>query len=150
MRFTIAIIILAVLFASLGSGQEPASKASDDAVVYVYATKHIKGILGRVTASVLLDDKLIAKLDSKRYFVIHLAPGHHTFSGTTKTMGGVDVNFEVGKTYYLKMGWEYDTKAGPASSGITLAPPESALFDLKQLKPIERRDIRDPRVKTEP
>ena len=46
MRFTIAIIILAVLFASLGSGQEPASKASDDAVVYVYATKHIKGILG--------------------------------------------------------------------------------------------------------
>jgi len=50
MRFTIAIIILAVLFVSLGSGQEPASKASDDAVVYVYATKHIKGILGRVTA----------------------------------------------------------------------------------------------------
>jgi len=143
-------MISAVLFVSLGSGQEPASKTSDDALVYVYATKHIKGILGRVTASVLLDDKLIAKLDSKRYFIIHLPPGHHTFSGTTKSMGGVDVNFEVGKTYYLKMGWEYDTKAGPASNGITLAPPESALFDLKQLKPIERRDIRDPRVKSEP
>ncbi|HLR05142.1 MAG TPA: hypothetical protein VK117_04975, partial [Pyrinomonadaceae bacterium] len=73
MRFTIAIIILAVLF-SFGIAQEPAPKSNNDAVVYVYATKHIKSMLGRVTASVWLDDKLIAKLDSKRYFVIHLPP----------------------------------------------------------------------------
>lgn len=145
-----AAIILLLVF-GIAVSQEPSSKADEAAVVYVYATKQVRSILGSgPTASILLDDKLIAKLGSKRYFVIRLPPGHHTFSGSTKGKGGVDINFEAGKTYYLKTGWEYDTRIGPASSGIVPSPPESALFDLKQCKPIETRDIRDPRVKADP
>ena|SRR2546422_4662840 len=142
----LSVILLCLTLFNSATSQEP-TKPTDVATIYVYSTKHIKAALGRVTASVLMDGKLIAKLDSKRYFVIQVPPGRHTFSGTTKSLGGVDLNFEAGKTYYLKMGWEYDTKIGPASSGITVSPPESALFDLKQMKPIESRDIRDPRVK---
>jgi hypothetical protein len=43
-----------------------------------------------VTASIYLDDKLIAKLPNGRYFAVLVEPGTHSIYGKPKKRGGVE------------------------------------------------------------
>ena len=134
----------AVLFlAATAVAQESNSVQSGEATVYLYSTQKTKEIAFRVTASIYLDDKLIAKLPNGRYFVVTVQPGTHSFYGKSKKRGGVEANFEAGKYYYLRLGWE----GSLTPNGLTVSPPDNARFDLKHSKPIEEKDIRDSRVK---
>jgi Protein of unknown function (DUF2846) len=110
------------------------------AKVYVYQLKHVK-TLGRVAPPVYLDDKEIAKLDGERFFVVRLAPGRHTFRLKDKKRGGIEMEFKAGETYYVRMEMREGTTVGP--SGLTLVPLENATYELKQMKPIKPKDIKD-------
>jgi hypothetical protein len=146
LRWAVKLIIaFALSFLSFAAATEQTSTSpqGDEAKVYVYASQKTKEIAFRVTASIYLDDKLIAKLPNGRYFLVSVTPGTHSFYGKSKKRGGVEANFEAGKFYYLRLGWE----GSLTPNGLSVSPPDNARFDLKHSKPIDEKDIRDPRVR---
>lgn len=113
------------------------------ATVYVYQPRHVR-TLGKVAPAVFLDDKLIAKLDGTRFFVVKLQPGKHVFRLKDKKRGGVEMGFEANKTYYIRMDMREGFTVG--ASGLTVIAPEQGSYEIKQMKPIEKGDIKDPSV----
>ncbi len=57
---------------------------------------------GRGKASVYLDGERIADLREKRYFVIAVKPGGHTFNIAKRDQGGLFFNTIGGRHYYVK------------------------------------------------
>jgi hypothetical protein len=128
-------------------GRQDAAPA-DKATVYVYSYRHVR-TLGRVAPPVYLDGKVLAKLDGARFFVARLEPGTHSLHLKDKKRGGIELDFKAGETYYVRMDMREGTTVGPA--GLTLVPKENAEFDLKQMKPADKGDIKDKeRVSTPP
>jgi uncharacterized protein DUF2846 len=132
------VLILALLLAI------PFPSVQDDKVtVYVYSLKHVK-TLWRAAFPVYIDDKQVAKLDGERYFVAKLSPGKHVFRLKDKKRGGLDLKFEAGKTYYVRMEMREGATVGPV--GLTLVPIENATYEIKQMKSINKGDIKDPLI----
>lgn len=132
------LLILSLLFQS---------QEQTKAKVYVYQLRHVRTI-GKVAPAVWLDDKIIAKLDGTRYFVVNLEPGHHIFRLTDKKRGGIEMDFKAGETYYIRMEMKESDKVG--ATGLTLVPIENATYEMKQMRPIVENDIRDPSVVSVP
>jgi len=148
--FAAALLLLAHQTYAYGSGRpRPQDTApTNKATVYVYSYRHVR-TLGRVAPPVYLDGKVLAKLDGARFFVVRLEPGTHSFHLKDKKRGGIELDFKAGETYYVRMDMREGTTVGPA--GLTLVPKENAEFDLKQMKPGDKGDIKDKeRVSTSP
>lgn len=127
-------------YAQTESTDKTGDKLSGKAVVYFYSLKTIK-TLGQVKKPIFLDDSEIADIRPERFFIVLLEPGKHNFRLKDKKFGGIEMEFEAGKTYYIKMGWQADAMLKP--SGISLSPLESGAFDIKQLKPVDRKNIKN-------
>lgn len=110
------------------------------AIVYFYSYATTT-TLGRVKKPVFLDDAEIAQIRPERFFIALVEPGKHTFRLKNKKFGGIEMDFEAGKTYYIRINWESEGKLKPA--GIVLMPPESGAYDIKQLRPVGRENIKD-------
>lgn len=134
------IALMSFLSAGLLSAQ---TKPNDKAIVYVYSYKHIK-TLGRVAPPVYLDDKVLAKLDGERYFIVLVSPGTHKFNLKDKKRGGIEAEFLAGETYYIRMNMREGVTVGP--SGLVLMPKENGTFDIKEMKPIKKDDIKAPDI----
>jgi len=148
--FAAALLLLAHPVYAHGSRQPRRQDAppADKATVYVYSYRHVR-TLGRVAPPVYLDGKVLAKLDGARFFVIRLEPGTHSLHLKDKKRGGIELDFKSWETYYVRMDMREGTTVGPA--GLTLVPKENAEFDLKQMKPAGKGDIKDrERVSTSP
>lgn len=132
------ILILALLLAF------PAPNYQEEkATVYVYSLQHVK-TLWRAAFDVYIDEKKVAKLDGERVFVVRLVPGRHVFRSKDKKRGGLDMEFEAGKTYHVRMDMREGATVGPA--GFSLVPIENATYELKRMKPIKKGDIKDPDI----
>ncbi len=133
------IIIFVILTALLCAGAF-AQNDQNYATVYIYQLHHGR-TLGRVAFPVYYDEKLIAKLDGERYFLMKVPAGNHVFRSKNKRDGGVEMVFEASKTYYLKM----DTKTDMTlrSPHMILVPVENGAYEVKQMKPISAKDIVD-------
>lgn len=148
--FAVALLFLVHPAYAHGSGRprQQVTTPADKATVYVYSYRHVR-TLGRVAPPVYLDGKVLAKLDGARFFVVRLEPGTHSFHLKDKKRGGIELDFKAGETYYVRMDMREGTTVGPA--GLTLVPKENAEFDLKQMKPADKGDIKDKeRVSTSP
>jgi Protein of unknown function (DUF2846) len=138
------LIVLIFSFSIFGQTEkENINKLSGKAIVYFYSLKTIK-TLGQVKKPIFLDDKEIADVRPERYFIVLIEPGNHNFRLKDKKFGGIEMNFEAGKIYYIKMGWQADAMLKP--SGISRVEPESGAFDIKQLKPVDEKNIKDKTV----
>jgi hypothetical protein len=131
-------IVFAVLVFIPAQAQQ--SLRSDRATVFVYSYRHVR-TLGRVAPPVYLNEKMLAKLDGARFFVVTLEPGIYKFHLKDKKRGGIEAEFKAGQVYFIRMDMREGTTVGPA--GLTLVPKENAQFDLKQMKPINDKDIKD-------
>jgi hypothetical protein len=134
--------MMKVLFLSLAllAALPARPQESDKATVYVYSYRHVR-TLGKVAPPVYVDGQVLAKLDGARYFVVKLEPGVHAFHLKDKKRGGVEMEFKAGETYYIRMEKREGATVGP--SGLIIVPKENAEFDLKQMKPIGKGDIKD-------
>jgi hypothetical protein len=122
--------------------------STDKATIYVYSYRHIR-TLGRVAPPVYLDGKVLAKLDGARFFIVRVEPGTHSLHLKDKKRGGIKMDFKAGETYYIRMEMREGATVGPA--GLVLVPKENAEFDLKQMKPADKGDIKDKdKVSTSP
>lgn len=121
-----------------------AVQSDNRATVIVYQTPHAR-MMKRAAPEVYVDDKLTAKLDGGRYFVLKLASGLHTFRSKNKKNGGAEIEIKAGETYYLRLTMEH-TGYFLKFSGIETVPPEQGGYTVKQLKPIHEDDIKDPTI----
>ena len=149
MKTRLPIIVLLSTFLSISINAQTLSR--DDvpgtATVYIYKTWHA-ATLWRAAFAVYLDDKMIVRLDRGIYCVVHIDPGTHQLSTKDKKSGGLEINVEAGKIYYVRM--QTDTGAQVTHPRLSIPTPEESAFDLKQMKPIAAGDIKDKSVASIP
>lgn len=135
----LAALVLLCLFVSLHAQEMPKASA-DSATVYVYQLHHVR-TLGRVAPPVFIDEREVAKLDGQRYFVAHLPAGTHSFRSKDKNKGGVEFELKAGGVYYVRM----DMQEGSTVHGAHMVhvPDESGTYEIKEMRPIARGDIKD-------
>ena len=130
-----ALLLLCLLFPL----QEPPK-----VTVYVIESTRAKTI-GRKTFPVYVDESQVCDLDGGRYVALSLPVGEHTFHSKSKKKGGIALDLKAGETYYLRLSVEegaYFLRDG----GISLLPKEEGLYSLKQMKPINMKDVKNPAI----
>ena len=137
----LATFCVVLCFYGIVCGQEPPKTNQNKAIVYIYS-RDAPMVLGTLKPPIFLDDKEIAKLPPQRFFIVIIDPGKHSLHfKKSKKSGGVEMNFEVGKVYYLRVGWKAGFTVRP--DGLDPVPEGVANFDLKEMKPIGEKDIKD-------
>lgn len=111
------------------------------ATVYIYKTWHVN-TLWRAAFAVYIDEKMSARLDRGIFLEARLPAGKHSFHSKDKKSGGVELNLEAGKVYYLRLQTDSGTQVTHAR--INIPSKEESDYDIKQMKPIEKKDIKDP------
>lgn len=138
------ILLVAALLLSSWPQDSAGELSPDDrtgtATVYIYKTWH-GATLWRAAFAVYLDNKMIVRLDRGIYCVVHISPGSHQLSTKDKKAGGLEINFEAGKIYYVRM--QTDSGAQVTHPRLSVPTPEESAFDLKQMKPVAAGDIKD-------
>ena len=134
---TLKITLVLLFFLLPVFAQESTNKIKG--TIYIYKTWHA-GTLWRAAFAVYLDDKMIARLDRGIYLVAEVAPGKHSFSTKNKKSGGVELDIKAGEVYVLRL--STDSGAQVTHPSLSLPAPEQYKFDLKQMKPIEKGDIK--------
>ncbi|HEX9960576.1 MAG TPA: DUF2846 domain-containing protein [Pyrinomonadaceae bacterium] len=119
---------------------ETRPKLSDKAIVYFYSLSAITTLV-RVNKPVFLDDKEIADIRPEKYFIVLLEPGTHTFRMKKKKIGGIEMNFQAGQTYYIRVNWATGNIVRPVS--LSRIETESGAYDIKQLQPVKPENITD-------
>lgn len=117
------------------------SKTEGKAIVYVYSNKTTT-TFGMVKKPVFMDDMELADVRPAHYFIVLVDPGKHSFHLKKKKFGGVEMDFEAGKTYYLRLEWRNHTMIG----NFGIVAPENAAFDLKQMKPVDQNNIKNTKL----
>lgn len=133
--------LLLILALSLTIQQKAATAT---ATIYVYQTPHAR-MLKRAAPDVFCNGAKLAELDGGRYFVLHLPPGEYAFHSKNRKNGGAQLNVEAGETYYLRLEMEH-TGYFLKFSGISVVQSEQGAFTVKQLRPIQEKYVKDPRV----
>lgn len=110
------------------------------ATIYVYALT-ASSTIGTVKKSVYLDGKEIAQIRPERFFIAAVEAGRHTMHFQNKKFGGVEMDFQAGTVYYLRIGWKVGLSIKP--NGITVMPAESGAFEIKQLKTVDKGQVKD-------
>jgi hypothetical protein len=146
-RLPIIVLLFTLLSISINAQTPSPDDVPGTATVYIYKTWHA-ATLWRAAFAVYLDDKMIVRLDRGIYCVVHISPGTHQLSTKDKKSGGLEINFEAGKIYYVRM--QTDTGAQVTHPRLSIPTPEESTFDLKQMKPIATGDIKDKTVASVP
>ena len=135
-------LILLSAFACFAQSADQTS-LSGKAVVYFYSLS-TSTTLGQIRKPVFLDDLELADIRPERYFIVLVEPGKHSFHLKKKKFGGIEMNFETGKTYYLRIDWRTGGIVAPA--GITLVEAESGGYDIRQLRPVDEKNIENKEI----
>ncbi len=140
---TITIALTLVAFFACTSETRSQVANEGKAIVYFYSLA-ASTTMGRVKKPVFLDDKEIAEIRPEHFFIVLVEPGSHVFRLKNKKFGGVEMDFQAGKIYYLRMGWATNGVLKP--TGITLVAAESGAYDVKQLEPVGKENIKDTKI----
>jgi hypothetical protein len=116
-------------------------RAQEKATVYIYEPPH-KTMIGRVAPLIFCDEKPLAEIPGGRFFIAKLDSGVHTFRSKDRKKGGVEIDLKSAATYYLKVRLDADGYF-LRYAGIELVPEANGRYDIKQLKPIDKKDVKD-------
>lgn len=133
MRTLTSLLLLPFLFTT-------ALPQENKAIVYIYRRSAKSS---RVSPTVVLDGKKLAKLDEGRYFLVKLEPGDYSFTTESKTSKPIPLSVAAGKTYYLRL----DTTriVYTVKSHLILEAAEDAEREMESIRPINANDIIDRR-----
>lgn len=117
----------------------PFSGASPSlATCYLYRPRVYRGSAERI--GIFIDGTMAANLVNGRWVALQVAPGHHVIR-PKDNQSGAEVDMEAGKEYYFKTSWG---EAGMFHGAHKLLVPvmkEEAIYEIKQLKPLDQQDI---------
>lgn len=135
------LLLLIAIVIAIGSISVTAQSSTETkAVIYVYSFN--VSALGTVRKTVYLDGKPLADVTPGRYFVAVIDPGEHELRWKEKNRGGILKEFMAGQVYYLRAGWN-EGGMMIKTAGLDLVAPENGSFDIKQLRPVEAKNIKD-------
>lgn len=135
------ILTMLLLLAATTFGQQ---SRNDKAIVYVYSYSTTTTI-GQIRKPVFLDGKEIADIRPERFFIALVEPGKHIFHLKNKKFGGIEKDFQAGTTYYIRIDWRNNGLAIVPGGFLTM-PAENGAFDIKQLRPIDKGNVKDSAV----
>lgn len=136
-------VLLLICLTFAGSGLVIGQEApKDKAVVYVYAYVLGSGSIGTVRKSLLLDGKKLAAVTPGRYFIGVIEPGLRSLHYDDKKRGGLEYDFKAGTISYVRADFR-DNGFTIKANGLELVGKETGSFDIKQLRPVEMRNIKD-------
>ncbi len=119
--------------------------AEEQSTIYVYRVRQFNASLRKLT--VLCDGKEVALLQNGRYFVMKVPAGEHMISDK-KLPYNVKLKTEPGREYFVQAGWQIQFTNGHPRFSVT--DPQFGKDELKELKLLDKDQVRDPRLVVEP
>jgi hypothetical protein len=125
-----------------GLTAERQERQSDQALLVLYRTKKRTG--RTATPIVYVDDVDVARLDNGRFFSLYLKPGTHEIKSDMANHPPIQVDASPGDVFYLEMTMMVGAHQG--TGRFFQAPIDTALNEIKKLKPLDRKWVRDSRI----
>lgn len=113
---------------------------SGQSTVYVYRYKQFEG--SALSPSVFCDDGQLARMENGRFFVVHIAPGRHSFR-SNDAQSGIELDAKAGEKYFIRV--EIVTGMMKGHGRLVLTPSEQGSYELKSkhLKALDADKVTD-------
>jgi hypothetical protein len=149
MNRSIRIIICCnLLLAALAAAQQPSTRSNDAANSVTPPQGTAKCVLYRhrlargsaVRIGLFIDGVQAANIVNGRWVSLDVPAGHHTIK-PKDDQSGLEMELEAGKTYYVLTWWGEEGMFHAAHKMVTLVAPEQGAYEVKQLKPLDEKDV---------
>ncbi len=105
---------------------------------YFYRPRLYRGSAVRI--GIFVDGAMAVNLVNGRWASIQLPAGHHVIK-PKDDQSGIEIDMESGQSYYIRSGWGEVGFFHGAHKNIMLMMKEQANYEIKQLKPLDDKDI---------
>lgn len=105
---------------------------------YFYRPRLYRGSAVRI--GIFVDGTMAVNLVNGRWASIQLPPGHHVIK-PKDDQSGIEIDMEPGQSYYVRSGWGEQGFFHGAHKNIMLMMKEQANYEIKQLKPLDEKDV---------
>jgi hypothetical protein len=107
------------------------------AACYIYRPRINRGAGERI--GLFIDGTMAANVVNGRWVSLQVPPGHHAIK-PKDNQSGAEVDMEPGKEYYFKTSWGEQGMFHGAHKLLIPVMKEQAVYEIKQLKPLDRAD----------
>src|SRR5215469_15839428 len=118
--------------------EAPAKPADGMSTCYFYRPRLYRGSAVRI--GIFVDGTMAVNLVNGRWGSIQLPAGHHVIK-PKDDQSGIEIDMEPGQSYYIRSGWGEVGFFHGAHKNIMLMMKEQANYEIKQLKPLDDRDV---------
>lgn len=145
MKSSLFSLLIILIFVCASFGQSDLKNP----VVYVYGDS-ATNTLDKIKPMIFLDGAEIAQIRPEHYFIAILPEGEHSLHFKEKKRGGILMNFEKGKTYFLKVTFSDAKsrflKASIRPTGIEEVQEKAAGFVINEIKTVDPENIKNNKI----
>jgi hypothetical protein len=119
--------------------QTPTSSLSEIAIVYFYRVEEVNALDSR-KAEVKFEGRELLQMPENNFVGFRFAPGKYGLRMRQK-QSEILLSVEAGKRYFVRVS---QTVAGFGfNQSLTLMPGEQAIYQMRDMKPLEDKNIKD-------
>jgi len=115
-----------------------AAAAEGMSTLYFYRPRLYRGSAVRI--GLFVDGTMAVNLVNGRWGAIQIAAGHHIIK-PKDDQSGIEIDAEPGQSYYFRSGWGENGLFHGAHKNIMIVMKEQATYEIKQLKPLDDKDV---------
>jgi len=112
--------------------------------VYFYRPRLYRGSTTRI--GIFIDATMAVNMVNGRWASIQIPAGHHVVR-PKDDQSGIEIDMEPGQSYYFRSGWGEAGMFHGAHKNLMLMMKEQAAYEIKQLKPLDDKDVTWPATK---
>ncbi len=106
--------------------------------LYFYRPRLYRG--SGVRIGLFVDGAMAVNLVNGRWGSIQIPAGHHVIK-PKDDQSGIEIDAEPGQSYYFRSGWGENGLFHGAHKNIMIVMKEQASYEIKQLKPLDDKDV---------
>jgi hypothetical protein len=115
--------------------------------LYFYRPRLYRGSAVRI--GIFVDGTMAVNLVNGRWASIQIPAGHHVIK-PKDDQSGIEIDAEPGQSYYFRNGWGEAGLFHNAHKNIMIVMKEQATYEIKQLKPLDEKDLVWPTAQAAP
>jgi hypothetical protein len=116
----------------------PGRPAQTMSTCYFYRPRLYRGSAVRI--GIFIDGTMAVNLVNGRWVSLQVPVGHHVIK-PKDDQSGIEVDTEPGQSYYFRSGWGEQGFFHGAHKQLMLMMKEQGAYEIKQLKPLDEKDI---------
>jgi hypothetical protein len=120
---------------------------SGTSTLYFYRPRLYRGSAVRI--GLFVDGTMAVNLVNGRWGSIQVPAGHHVIK-PKDDQSGIEIEAESGQSYYFRSGWGEAGMFHGAHKNIMIVMKEQATYEIKQLKPLDDKDVTWPDAQAAP